>query len=218
MRTLLDVYPNGVGCKITTDPVDAERRRAEMNGTENPKDCMMEGILCYDSIRGDELIEIGVTRTNDNKPVNYADFYSVDAIVMGGYVVYCRIIDDRIGRPVVKGVFYELPGSWWGESVADKLRLVQSTMNNVIKALFRNMAAASGPMYYVDISRFVDRDGTGLKVKPHSLTESWVPSPQSIRVHEPLWRSITEASLRFLSGIVPPVPRRATSSISLLLR
>lgn len=169
VRTLLDLYPNGVGCKITADPVDAERRRAEMNGTENPKDCMMEGILCYDSIRGDELIEIGVTRTNDNKPVNYADFYSVEVIVMGGYVIYCRIIDERIGRPVVKGVFYELPGSWWGESVADKLRLVQSTMNNAIKALFRNMAAASGPMYYVDISRFVDRDGTGLKVKPHKV-------------------------------------------------
>ncbi len=169
VRTLLDAHPNGEGCRIVADPVDAERRRAEMHGSENPKDCMMEGVLCYDYVRGDELIEIGITRTRDNKPVEFAKYYSVETIVIGGYVVYCRLLDDRLGRPFVKGVFYELPGSWWGESVADKLRLVQSTMNNAIKALFRNMAAASGPMYWVDVSRFVDRDGTGLTVKPHKM-------------------------------------------------
>ena len=169
VRTLLDAHPNGEGCRIVADPVDAERRRAEMHGSENPKDCMMEGVLCYDYVRGDELQEIGITRTRDNKPVEFAKYYSVETIVIGGYVVYCRLLDDRLGRPFVKGVFYELPGSWWGESVADKLRLVQSTMNNAIKALFRNMAAASGPMYWVDVSRFVDRDGTGLTVKPHKM-------------------------------------------------
>ena len=43
-------------------------------------------------------------------------------------------------------------------------------MNNAIKALFRNMAAASGPMYYInDISRLVDRDGTGATVRPHKV-------------------------------------------------
>ena len=43
-------------------------------------------------------------------------------------------------------------------------------MNNTVKALLRNMAAASGPMYYInDLSRLVDRDGTGLMVRPHKV-------------------------------------------------
>lgn len=167
VRSLLDRYPNG-GCKLASDPIDAERRAAEKDGTEHPNDCTMEGVLCYDAVRGSELRELGITRTKDGKRIEFENFYDVETIVMGGYVVYCRILDDRLGRPVVKGVFYELPGSWWGESIADKLTLVQSVMNNSVKSLMRNMAAASGPMYWInDVSRLVDRDGTGAMVKPH---------------------------------------------------
>lgn len=168
VRALLDAHPDGLGCRLNTEPTDVARREAERRGPENPKDCMMEGVLCYDAVRGSELIELGITRTQYGKRIEFERFYNVETIVMDGYVVYCRIIDDRLGRPLVKGVFYELPGSWWGESIADKLTLVQSTMNNAIKALFRNMAAASGPMYWIgDVSRLVDRDGTGATVKPH---------------------------------------------------
>ena len=169
VRALLDRYPDG-GCKLDFDPVDAERRSAEKDGFDNPKDCIMEGVLCYDSVRGSELRELGITRNRNGKPIEFDTFYDVETIVIGGYVVYCRILDNRLGRPVVKGVFYELPGSWWGESIADKLTLVQSVMNNTVKSLLRNMAAASGPMYYInDLSRLVDRDGTGLVVKPHKV-------------------------------------------------
>lgn len=169
VRTLLDRYPKG-GCKIDSDPYDPIRRMLENKGTEDPKDCTIEGIRCFASVRGSELIDFGVTRKRSGDRIRFADFYQVEVIVMGGFVVYCRIIDDRLGRPVVKGVFYELPGSWWGECIADKLQLVQSVMNNAIKALMTNMAAASGPMYWMsDVSRYVDRDGSGLKVKPHKF-------------------------------------------------
>jgi len=170
VQAVLDRNPRGCGMRLNTDPVDTERRAAEQDGVENPADCMMEGVLCYDSVRGSELIEIGVTRNRDGRPIEFRKYYQVETIVLDGYVVYCRIVDDRLGRPLVKGVFYELPGSWWGESIADKLTLVQSVMNNACKALMRNMAAASGPMYYVnDLSRLVDRDGSGLTVRPHKV-------------------------------------------------
>ena len=169
VRTLLDRYPKG-GCKIDSDPYDPIRRMLENKGTEDPKDCTIEGIRCFASVRGSDLIDFGVTRKRSGDRLKYADFYQVEVIVMGGFVVYCRIIDDRLGRPIVKGVFYELPGSWWGECIADKLQLVQSVMNNSIKALMTNMAAASGPMYWMnDISRYIDKDGSGLKVKPHKF-------------------------------------------------
>lgn len=169
IRSLLDRYPKG-GLKIDSDPYDPIRRNAEKNGTEDPNDCTLEGIRCFASIKGSDLIEFGVTRKNDGKLINYDDFYRVESIVMGGFVVYCRIIDDRLGLPVSKGVFYELPGSWWGESVADKLCLVQSVMNNSIKALMQNMAVASGPMYWInDVSRLLDKSPDGLKFRPHKV-------------------------------------------------
>lgn len=169
VRALLDRYPNG-GCKIDSDPFDPIRRTQEKNGTDDTQDCTLEGIRCFASIRGSDLIEYGVTKNRDGSAIKYADFYQVETIVIGGFVVYCRILDDRIGRPVVKGVFYELPGSWWGESIADKVALCQNVMNNAIKSLMQNMAAASGPMYWInDVARLADKDGSGLKIRPHKM-------------------------------------------------
>lgn len=169
VRALLDRYPKG-GLKIDSEPYDPIRRDAEKNGTEDPRDCTLEGVRCFASVRGSDLIEFGVTKTLDNEWIKYEDFYRVETIVIGGFVVYCRILDDRLGIPVSKGVFYELPGSWWGESIADKLCLVQSVMNNSIKALMQNMAVASGPMYWInDISRLSDKSPDGLKFRPHKV-------------------------------------------------
>ena len=169
VRALLDRYSKG-GCKIDSEPYDAIRRVQEKNGTDDPEDCTLEGVRCFASVRGSELLEFGITKNRDGKAIEYTKFYQVETIVIGGFVVYCRILDDRIGRPVCKGVFYELPGSWWGESVADKVAMCQNVMNNSIKALMQNMSAASGPMYWMnDSSRYVDKDGTGMKVRPHKL-------------------------------------------------
>lgn len=169
VRALLDRYPRG-GLKIDSEPYDPIRRAAEKNGTEDPCDCTLEGVRCFASVRGSDLIEFGVTQTNEGERIKYENFYRVEAIVIGGFVVYCRVIDDRLGLPVSKGVFYELPGSWWGESVADKLCLVQSVMNNAVKALMQNMAVASGPMYWInDVSRLADKSPDGLKFRPHKV-------------------------------------------------
>ena len=169
VKALLDRYPQG-GLKIDSEPYDPIRRDAEKNGTEDVKDCTLEGVRCFASVRGSDLIDFGVTKNRDGKKIEFNEFYQVEAIVIGGFVVYCRIIDDRLGRPISKGVFYELPGSWWGESVADKLILVQSVMNNSIKSLMQNMAVASGPMYWInDVSRLLDKSPEGLKFRPHKV-------------------------------------------------
>ena len=169
VKAFLDRHPNG-GVKLNTEPYDPLRRLAERGGVEDPEDCTIEGIRCFASVRGSMLHEMGIFKTRENKRITWSDYYRVETIVLDGFVVYCRIIDDRLRIPVSKGVFYEIPGSWWGEAIADKLFLVQNTMNNAIKALMQNMAAASGPMYWMnDVSRVVDRDGSGLKVKPHKM-------------------------------------------------
>lgn len=168
LRALLCRYPEGgLHLEERYDPI---RRMSERNGQEQDADCTLEGVRCFASVKGQLLREFGLTMNRDRSAIRNSEFYRVEAMVFGGYVVYCRVLDDRMGLPVAKGVFYELPDSWWGESVAEKLTMCQSIMNNAIKALITNMAAASGPMYWMnDVSRLVDKDGSGFRIRPHKM-------------------------------------------------
>lgn len=149
VRAILERHPNG-GVKLseTWDHHDAERRELENKGFDNTSDCTFEGVLCYAHVRGDILAEMGIIRQRDGKAIKANNYYRVESIVLDGYVVYCRILDDRMEFPISKATFYELSGSWWGESIADKLRLVQMMQNNTAKALFLDLAG-TGSMFWV---------------------------------------------------------------------
>ena len=155
------------GCRLDEFPRDQAVRRAENNATDSSDDCRFEGIRCFMAVQGRELMEIGVTRTPSGDQVKLDEFYDTETIVLGGTVVYCRVFDARVGMPLSKGVFYELAGSWWGESIADKLFAVQTVMNNAVVSLLRNMGpASSGMMWINDVSRLVDKSPNGLAAEP----------------------------------------------------
>lgn len=169
IESILARHPHG-GVKIWDERPDSSVKEAENKAADDCSDCTMEGIRCFASVRGSVLVDFGITSTRDGKRIEHSRFYGVEVIVLDGYVVYCRIIDDRLGRPVSKGVFYEIPGSWWGESVSSKCAMVQSVMNNCIKALMQNMAVASGPMYWInDVQRLVDKSPNAMKLSPHKV-------------------------------------------------
>ena len=169
VNRLLYRFPNG-GVKIADDQRNQDVRGAEGNAMENVDDCTFEGIRCFASIRGSMLVEMGITQKRDGEKIKLNSFYYTETIVIDNEVVYCTIYDDRLGVPLSKGVFYELPGSWWGECIADKLIMVQYTMNVAIKALLQNMAVASGPMYWMrDVSKLNDKSPEGLKLYPHKI-------------------------------------------------
>lgn len=149
IRALLAQHPNG-GVKFYMEPEDERKKAAEMNaGAGDSEDCTFEAVRCFLSVRGSELAEIGIVRNRDGKKIVLGDFYHVEAIVIDGKVVYCRIMDARFDVPISKAAFYELPGSFWGESIADKLAFVQMMQNNTGKALFLDLAA-TGPMIWVN--------------------------------------------------------------------
>lgn len=157
-------HPFG-GVHIDEEPRPTDIRLAERNGVEDYRDCTYEGVRCFASVKGDYLREMGITKTVLGKPVKAGEFYRTETVVIDGTVVYCRIYDDRMGVPLAKGVFYDLPGSWWGESIADKLAMCQSVMNNTVKALLQNMGmSAVSQVWMNDLSRYQDRSGTGLKM------------------------------------------------------
>ena len=169
VQALLEKNPYG-GVKITDDQRDQSVRTAENNGTDSNDDCTFEGVRCFATIRGSMLAEMGIVKNRKGAKIKLNSYYYTETIVINGVVVYCNIFDDAIGLPLSKGVFYELPGSWWGECIADKLIAVQYTMNICIKSLLQNMGVASGPMYWInDVSRLNDLSPEGLKMYPHKI-------------------------------------------------
>lgn len=169
VRDLLDRHPNG-GVKLLTEQEDERKKLAEMNGgAGDSNDCTFEAIRCFLSVRGSELAEIGIVRNRDGKKIVLGDFYHAEAIVIDGKVVYCRILDARMDVPISKGVFYELPGSFWGESIADRLAFVQMMQNNTAKALFLDLAA-TGPMIWVNnAQRLIDKGPDALRWRPYGF-------------------------------------------------
>lgn len=149
VRELLDRHPNG-GVKILTEPESEQKKAAEMNGgAGDSEDCTFEAVRCFLSVRGSELAEIGIVRNRDGKRIVLGDYYHAEVIVVDDKVVYCRILDARLDIPVSKACFYELPGAFWGESIADKLKYTQMMQNNTGKAMFLDLGA-TGPMLWVN--------------------------------------------------------------------
>lgn len=165
---LLASRKNGV--KLSEFPSDPSLVFAiDRNGDES-NSCKYEGIRCFSYIEGHDLLEIGITRSQDGTRIDNDGFYYTETIVIDGAVLFCRIYDERIGSPLSKSVFYKKPGSWWGESIADKLFSVQTTMNNAIIALLRNMGPASSAMMWIkDVSRLVDKSDSGLAAEPGKI-------------------------------------------------
>ena len=95
-------------------------------------------------------------------------------------MVYCRILDARFDVPISKACFYELPGSFWGESIADKLAFVQMMQNNTGKALFLDLAA-TGPMIWINnAQRLLDKSPAATQWSPYKTVafgdELYTPS------------------------------------------
>lgn len=146
------------GVSLVEFPADENVRTATAQPLDDVHDCKYEGVEYMGYVDGYELLELGITVTMAGVKVLADEMYYCDVIVIGGEVVFCRIYDERIGCPLSKGVFYSVPGSWWGESIADKLYADQSMMNNAIVALLRNMGFASSSMMWInDASRLVDK-------------------------------------------------------------
>lgn len=166
IRALLARFPEG-GVRIDAQPFDLARQLLENDGPSDSNRCMMEGVEFFGDVRGSMLTQLGITRKQNGDPIEEDEFYEVDAIEMGGYVIYCKVIDPCIGRPLSKGVFYENAGSWWGGNISERLDAAQRTVNAALRNLINNMAMASGPMLYIkDVSRVAEKTPDALKVKP----------------------------------------------------
>lgn len=161
VRALLNRYPQG-GVRLAQETYDLERRKLEKDSlTSLGKDCTLEGVRRFASVRGSELVAAGIDKTPTGEMIVQHKYYMTDVTVIDDYVVCCSVIDDRMPFPVVKASLYEVPDSWWGESLADILCSCQSMQNNALKNLTVNGAIASNPIFVCsNTDRAVSLDGT----------------------------------------------------------
>ena len=165
VNDLLRRHSSG-GVKLDIVSFDPERRLCENNGFTDIADYMFEGVRCFMPVRGSELIDMGIVRDLDRKDIDPIAFYRTETIIIDNRVVYVCIHPDELGVPVSKACFYSVPGSWWGESIADKLKQCQCILDNTAKSILLNESMTSSPMGYVnDVSRLTDKSPTALKFR-----------------------------------------------------
>lgn len=144
---ILSRYPNG-GLTLNGNSDAAIRENRNDGGTADT--IFLEGFEFWGECRGEDLLNWGVITDINGTPLDPDKFYETNAIVFGGEVVYCALVDERLGRPFYKGVFYSTAGSWWGYGPAKIMRDIQHEMNAAKRNLVYNMAMASGPIKVIN--------------------------------------------------------------------
>ena len=158
------------GYHMAEFPRNRELEEARNSTDDHVYSCKYEGIRCFAYIDGRKLNEIGITKSLDGTKIKYSEMYYTETVVIDGIVVYCHIYDERVGCPLSKGVFYAIPGSWWGDSIAGVVRTSQSMANNAVIALLRNLGpSASAMMWISDVSRLVDKSPSALTAEPGKI-------------------------------------------------
>lgn len=131
-----------------------ERRRMEGSESDLNDQCVIEGVKYYGSLRGNQLLDLGLLHDTSGNVIEDRNYYESCVIVVDNMVVYCKITDPEIGRPLSKGMFYSVPDSWWGDSILEKCESTQRLCNAAVRDLVVNMAQSSGPQTVIkDISR-----------------------------------------------------------------
>lgn len=165
INRILALHPNG-GLTLV-EPEDSERKRLEGDGTIGvTQNTQIEGIESWCDVRGSMLIEQGITETTDGKTVDAEDYYETNTVVIDNEVVFCTLTDEKLGRPLYKGVFYSVPNSWWGESPVEVMRDLARGYNATYRFQRINAAVSSGPRQFINIAKVVA--GQSYEMTPHS--------------------------------------------------
>jgi len=134
---------------IDTSQATAEGKATTSVG-QNPSE-LIDALQFWGSVQGKLLREWGIDE--EEVPDELAE-YSIEAWVIGSWVIKAVVNSDPLGRrPYYKTSYEEIPGAFWGNSVADLCRDSQSMCNAAARALVNNMGLSSGPQVVFNIDR-----------------------------------------------------------------
>lgn len=152
IRMVLDEYGTG-GLRewLTNDVAIASAEGKATTQIAQNVDGLIDALQFWGSVQGKTLREWGMDETEIADPTKE---YHIEAWLIGPYVIKAVLNYDPLCRkPYYKASYEDVPGSFWGNSVADLVRDTQIVVNAAARALVNNMGIASGPQVTINIDR-----------------------------------------------------------------
>lgn len=150
IEAVLEQYGNGglhEWLRVDTQKAQVEGK-STISITQND---LIDALQYWGSVQGKMLVEWGM----DKKDVpDLTKEYYCEIWLIGSWVIKATLNYDPFGRkPYYKTSYEEIPGVFWGNSVADLVRDCQTVCNAAARALVNNMGIASGPQAAVNVDR-----------------------------------------------------------------
>ena len=134
--------------------VDMNKASAEGKSTmgvqQNPSE-LIDALQYWGSVQGQLLRDWGMTEEEIPDPLMD---YPIEGWIVGHWTIKAAVNPDPMGRkPYFKASYEEVPGAFWGNSVADLCRDTQDICNAAARSLVNNLSIASGPQVVYNIDR-----------------------------------------------------------------
>lgn len=142
---------NGLHEWLTIDMTKAEiEGKSTTSVSSNPSN-LIDALQYWGTVQGQMLLDWGMDRDEIEDPLAE---YHIEAWLIGEWVIKASVNPDPLGRkPYYKASYEEVPGAFWGNSVADLCRDAQDVCNASARALVNNMGIASGPQVVYNVDR-----------------------------------------------------------------
>lgn len=134
--------------------IDAQKATVEGKSvaaiTANPE-ATIDALQYRGSVQGKMLVDWGMDESA--VPDQNAE-YPCEVWQIGQWVIKAMLNSDPLGRKnIYKASYEEIPGVFWGNSVMDLCRDVQSQCNTAARAMANNMGIGSGPQVIYNVDR-----------------------------------------------------------------
>lgn len=152
IRVVLDEYGRG-GLRewLTNEVAIASAEGKSTTHIAQNVDGIIEALQFWGNVQGKMLLEWGLKEDEIPDPTKE---YHVEAWLIGHYVIKAVLNYDPLSRkPYYKASYEDVPGNWWGNSVADLIRDTQVVANAAARGIVNNMGIASGPQVTVNVER-----------------------------------------------------------------
>jgi len=161
IREILKLYPNGVDVSSSNKLTDSTERRAQLAETPGTTK-RYEAVRWFGFASGEELKEVGITKDGTDVEITEDSYYDAEVVVLAGKIIYSRVCDPAIGRPVVKTTFYGDSVQFFGWPPSAQIENEQKLMNLAMAALKKQLQLGGlVPLLVNDASSFVDADRPG---------------------------------------------------------
>ncbi|MGB5049830.1 MAG: hypothetical protein WBO46_12890, partial [Caldilineaceae bacterium] len=149
---VLDQYgKGGLSDWLYVDTQKAQVEGKSVASIAQNTDGLIDALRYWGSVQGKLLIEWGMDKASI--PDELKD-YNCEVWLIGQWVIKAMLNPDPMGRkPYYKASYEEVPGTFWGNSVTDLCRDVQSQCNTAARAMANNMGIASGPQVSINVDR-----------------------------------------------------------------